>query len=110
MKSVIQTIFNMFLGVVATIFAGYIFSHMWQWFIAPKFGVQNISTTTAIGVVITINFLIIGLYLESTWSRLKEKNPKITDQTWGTIRLLTNIAFLYPAALLGAYLYHHFMQ
>ena len=50
--------FLMTLSTLGAIFKGYIFTHLWRWFLVPNFNFPQISTVQAVGVALILSHLL----------------------------------------------------
>jgi len=109
MASVLKFLFNIALGILQALFGGFVLSKMWAWFIVPKFaGAPNLSYLDSVGVSMTVNFLLLGLYMSSA---MGEKETEGVDAwTKGIIKSAIMIILVYPLTLLAAYVWHQFIQ
>ena len=47
-----------FVMVFAAVFNGYALSVLWEWFVVPTFGAPQLSIVSAIGIAMTIQYLV----------------------------------------------------
>jgi len=104
-----KSFFNILLSIGVSIFGGFILAQMWSWFIAPKFGLPHLSIVEAVGISTVINFMLMGLHINTMWNEVKEKHSELNDGTLGIIKTVVTGVFIYPLCLLGAYVWHLFL-
>ena len=110
----LKAVFTFLLGVVSTCFAGLILSHIWSWFIVPKFNLPYLSVGESIGVMIVFNFLLFGFYMNPVWTKMVDENQKLLDgdkkklslKTWELLKPIVIITFIYPIMLGVSYVWH----
>ena len=95
------------LGVANQIWKAFILALVWGWFVAPKFGLPRLSVVDAAGVSIFANFVLSDLLLATVWTKVDEKFGA-DDNKKVLMRSVATGAFVYPLALLGAYIWHQF--
>lgn len=113
-------IFNFGLGIINTLFKGYILSKLWLWFIVPKFGLPTISYLEAVGLLLTIGIFtldIITITAFSSGNLKKDSTPsnetdaiKLDDGDYGIIKSLLMTFVLLPLGLASAYIWHQFIH
>lgn len=114
MKSLLKFLFMMGFGVVQTLTGGFVLSKLWGWFITAAFsGAPGLTYMKAVGLIFTINFLLMGLSMKD-WDKDWNKKPTISDEPdWMTksiIKSLVMVLLVYPLTLLSAYVWHQFIQ
>jgi len=90
------TIFLFCVGItfiVGPIWAGYVLSVLWSWFVVPSLHVPTISVAVAIGFALVVRFLA-----PSSSSSDSEKDNKTFAERVGSV---LGYSLLYPAVALG---------
>jgi hypothetical protein len=101
-----KTLFGLLLSIPKALIAGFIFSRVWNWFIATKFAVPSLNYLDAVGVSIVIGYALLPLTLQDVVKDVKKAHPTIDDSTWGIIISVMMMVFIYPLAFGIAYLWH----
>jgi len=101
---------NLLLSIPQALAGGYIFSHMWAWFVVRKFGLPELTFMEAVGVLIVMGFPLFGLHVANMLKEIKDdmraKGKQIDASTLGIISSLVTIVVLYPIMFGIAYLWH----
>lgn len=103
MKHVIALI----LSIPQSLMAGFVFSHMWNWFLLRKFeSLPRLTTLDAVGILMVVGFPLVGVYMMNARKEIKEKNPDSTDGGISIAVSLITTLLLYPCMLAAAALWH----
>lgn len=101
---------NLLLSIPQALFGGYIFAHMWSWFVVRKFGLPELTFMEAVGVLIVMGFPLFGLHVANILKEVKDdmraKGKEINASTLGIITSLVTMLILYPMIFGCAYLWH----
>ncbi len=102
----IKALVNFILGIPQALFGGFIFAHMWHWFIVPRFGLPDLTFMQAVGVLMTIGFPLWSLHLARISDQIKAEKKEIDTQTISILVSVMTTIILYPLILLFAYFWH----
>lgn len=101
MATYVRMLFNIGFGVIKTLFAGFILSKMWTWFIVSRFGgVPMLDYAGGVGLMLFISFFGIGRSVTDIMAG--DGVAKVDTIT----RNLALICVAYPLVFLMAYLWH----
>jgi len=97
----------MVLGILASIYNGFVFTYLWLWFIVP-FGIRELTVPHAMGLLIVPSFTVMGLYIAAGYVQKTDEVSNWSDTFRGSVTSLTlflvaNYIFLY------GYIVHSFM-
>lgn len=109
-----KTLFRILLGIGQTLMGGLVFSHLWNWFVIRKFpSMPHLNTMDAVGLLIVVGFPLLGLAMLNLRKELQDdaakKGDKMDDGTAGIIITIVTTVLIYPAVLLGAWIWGHFI-
>lgn len=109
-----KTLFRILLGIGQTLMGGLVFSHLWNWFITRKFpSTPHLNTMDAVGLLIVAGFPLLGIYILDLRKELQDaaakKGDKMDEATAGIIVTIMTTVVIYPAILLGAWIWGHFI-
>ena len=101
-----KTLFNFLLSIPQALFGGFIFAHLWNWFIVRKFpSMPNLTFLDAVGILIVVGFPLFSLHVGRMMQEVK-KEKDVDSGTLGIITSLVTICILYPLMLGIAYVWH----
>ena len=99
-----KALFNLLLSIPSALLGGFVFSHLWHWFIVRKFGLPELTFLEAVGVLIVISFPLLSIHMSNALS--DPKHADVDSSTKGIITSLVTILVLYPIIFGAAYLWH----
>ena len=102
----IKALVNFVLGIPQALFGGFIFAHMWHWFIVPRFGLPDLTFMQAVGVLMTIGFPLYGLYMKDVVKDIRKDKPEFSTGAISIMMTVITTCFLYPVILGSAYVWH----
>ena len=89
------------LTIPAYIWQGFVFSKMWKWFIAPSFGVGQISVAAGVGLMLLCSMV----------TNRGSKSSDGDDSNYGILGSAIGTHFAYPALVLViGFIASRFMQ
>ncbi len=108
MKSIFEFLGSITYTFLYTIFCGFIFSTLWNWFIVTKFNLPPLRVIEAVGICTIPNFLFLGyMFSYITYNEVgKITDPdkkKITEYSFKAMTLL----ILFPLALFSGWVIHN---
>lgn len=102
-----KALLNFLLSIPSTLFGGYIFAQMWNWFLVRKFpSVPTLNFLDAVGLLLVFSFPLLGLFWADV---IKESKKDKSDKDQATITVIASIiklVLVYPIILGTAYLWH----
>lgn len=101
-----HNIFNWVLRVGCIVFAAFVFTKMWGWFVVPRFNLPSIDLPTAGGLMMLASFpLSYRMFATNIQRALDATSPNTSTATDTTIINLAYGALIVPTTLLIAYLW-----
>ncbi len=94
--------------VVSSLLRGYVLSILWGWFMVPIFHLPVLSVMQAIGIALTISYLIqqTNFFNQLKQEQEQDKKKKLRE----SMKIVTFTTIIYPLiALLIGYIVHKFM-
>lgn len=67
------------LGVVSSIFSGFVLTKLWSWFVVPTFDLPQLTVPIAIGIYLTVSFMT------------KNNTSTLEDQDFPDIKEIFNL-------------------
>ena len=103
MKALLQ----FFLTIPSTLFGGFIFAHLWNWFIVRKFtSAPTLTFLDAVGILLTVGFPLLSLHMSVNMQTLQKEHNDVDSSTLGILVTLLTIFVLYPIIFGTAFLWH----
>ncbi len=69
--------------VISAIFGGYVLVKLWQWFVVPVFGFEQIRLVSAIGIGLLVSYLTHQhIPRHKDWKTSDELRQKIVESGW----------------------------
>jgi hypothetical protein len=90
------------LGVVTTVFRGWVLTKLWAWFVVPL-GAQQLSVVSAVGCMFIVNLALSGLAVTQLLSGPK----KSEEPEWWAGSILSAFASL--LVLVYSWIWHFFL-
>ena len=102
-----KTLFNMLLSIPQTLLGGFVFAHLWNWFIIRKFPTApGLTYMDAVGLMIVCSFPFLSLHMANALKQHRQERPDVDDGIRQIGASLATIFIIYPLLLLTAYLWH----
>ena len=102
-----KALFNLLLSIPTALAGGFIFAHLWNWFIVRLFpSMPHMTFLDAIGVLIVLSFPLLSIHMGNIGKELREKHPDMDPSTQSIITSLVTLLVIYPILLGVAYLWH----
>lgn len=109
--------FNVLLGIVILLFAGFITSHMWEWFVMTRFSVGPITFKEASGLLFFVSFVTRSLTIApalgdvisaaDVTANLKTKMSHSSAQIYASLLVIT---IVFPFIYVISWLLHIVMH
>jgi len=100
-----KSFLNFFLSIGQALVGGFVFSHLWNWFIVRKFGLPELTFLEAVGVLIVAGFPLIGISIRDLTKELVKKFDYSAESA-AIVTTLFTTCFLYPVMFGIAYVWH----
>jgi hypothetical protein len=94
------------LNVVKALVGGFVFAHLWNWFIVRKLGLPSLSYMEALGILMVITFPLLNMELNQLVARTKEEHPDLDAADLGLASTAMMVMLVYPITLGVAYVWH----
>lgn len=109
MKIYLKFVLNIFLVLVEIFQIGFLFTFSWNYFVASKFKLSELSVMEGIGVSLVFNILVLGYFASIMQNAKKnEKAEQAIDNTRSP--LLKRILLVYPSYFLLILAFHELMR
>lgn len=96
-------VLNFLLGIPATLFGGFIFAKLWNWFFVRVFtSMPTLDMMDAVGLLMVLSWPLFGVYWAIAAAEIKKKD----DSTEDLYLTLARLFIIYPFALGVAYAWH----
>ena len=101
-----KLLYKFLLSIPTTLFSGYVFSRMWEWFILRKFSnMPSMSMLDAVGIIMVVTFPFLGLFLHHTKQEFRKENANLGDVAIDLIFWSVMMFVVYPLTLATAFVW-----
>lgn len=90
LRRIVLFVCLMILGVVTAVYNAWLIKDLWNWFASPAFGVGEIGTALAFGVMLLVNRPFINQSLVLQWDKAVERATK--NENWEAVDYASAIA------------------
>lgn len=102
-----KSLINIALYVPQALLGGFVFAHLWNWFIVRKFpGTSTLTFMDAIGILSVVSFPLIGIHMANAAREIRKDNPNFDSKDIAITVSLFTLFFVYPIILGVGYLWH----
>lgn len=102
-----KALFNLLLKIGSTLFGGYVFAQLWNWFLVRKFpSLPTLNFLDGVGLLIVFSFPLFGIFWDGVVSDAKKGKNDKDASTITAVASLIKLVVIYPLMLLVAYLWH----